>query len=68
MSSAFKEVVKASLAKNKAKYPLLKSDDLLDWQGHGDEVRLAKAMFSKGRRGNSGYDPLNMFKAILLGQ
>jgi|GEM_PF-5510938 len=35
MSSAFKETVKARLAQNKAKYPLLKRDDLFDWQGLG---------------------------------
>jgi len=38
----------------------------LDWQSLGDELRLVRSMSRKDRRGNSGYDPLNMFKAILL--
>lgn len=68
MSSFFKETLKARLYQNKAKYPLLKLDDLLDWQTIGDKLRRARARSRGDRRGNSGYDPLKMFKAILLGQ
>ncbi len=68
MSSFFKETLKARLYQNKAKYPLLKLDDLLDWQRIGDKLRRARARSRSDRRGNSGYDPLKMFKAVLLGQ
>lgn len=68
MSSFFKETLKARLYQNKAKYPLLKLDDLLDWHTIGDKLRRARARSRNDRRGNSGYDPLKMFKAVLLGQ
>jgi transposase, IS5 family len=68
MSSFFKETLKARLYQNKAKYPLLKLDDLLDWQTMGDKLHRARARSRSDRRGNSGYDPLKMFKAVLLGQ
>ena len=66
--SFFKETLKARLYQNKAKYPLLKLDDLLDLQLIGDKLRRARARSRSDRRGNSGYDPLKMFKAVLLGQ
>ena len=66
--SFFKETLKARLYQNKAKYPLLKLDDLLDWSIIGNKLRRARARSRSDRRGNSGYDPLKMFKAILLGQ
>ena len=66
--SFFKETLKARLYQNKTKYPLLKLDDLLDWQLIGDKLRRARARSRSDRRGNSGYDPLKMFKAVLLGQ
>jgi len=66
--SFFKETLKARLYQNKAKYPLLKLDDLLDWSIIGNKLRHARARSRADRRGNSGYDPLKMFKAVLLGQ
>lgn len=67
MSSLFKETLKARLYQNKVKYPLLKLDDLLDWRTIGNKLRRARARSRGDRRGNSGYDPLKMFKAVLLG-
>ena len=64
MNSFFKQTLKARLYQNKQKYPLLKLDDLLNWQVIGNQLRQARAL----SRGNSGYDALKMFKAILLGQ
>ena len=66
--SFFKDTLKTRLYQNKAKYPLLKLDDLLDWQDIGNKLRQARAHSRGDRRGNSGYDPLKMFKAVLLGQ
>ena len=66
--SFFKETLKARLYQNKTKYPLLKLDDLLDWQLIGDKLRRARTRSRSDRRGNSGYDPLKTFKAVLLGQ
>lgn len=57
MNCFFKETLKAQLYQNKAKYPLLKLDDLLDWQTIGDELRRARTGSRSDRRGNSGYDP-----------
>ncbi len=68
MSSFFKETLKARLYSNKAKYPLLKLDDLLDWQRIGNQLRAARRDSRRDKRGNQGYDPLKMFKAVLLGQ
>lgn len=44
------------------------TDDLLDWQTIADQLRHARAQSRGDRRGSRGYDPLNMFKAVLLGQ
>jgi len=66
--SFFKATLKARLEQNKAKYPLLKLNDLLDWHSIGDQLQLAKTQDRKDRRGNPGYDALKMFKATLLGQ
>ena len=68
MSSFFKDTLKTRLYQNKAKYPLLKLDDLLDWQRIGDKLRHARTCSWSDHRGNRGYDPLKMIKAILLGQ
>jgi len=68
MSSFFKETIKARLFQNKDKYPLLKLNDLLDWSALGDKLRYQKDRERSDRRGNQGYDPLKLFKAVLLGQ
>ena len=68
MSTFFMETLKARLFQNKEKYPLLKLNDLLNWQRVGDLLRLAKQRQRKDTRGHQGYDPLKMFKAVLLGQ
>ncbi len=68
MSSFFKDTLKARLYSNKAKYPLLKLNDLLDWQRIGNQLRCARRDSRSDSRGNQGYDPLKMFKAVLLGQ
>ena len=66
--SFFKQTLKSRLYQNKAKYPLLKLDDLLNWEVIGNTLRAARSRTRSDRRGNSGYDPLKMFKAVLLGQ
>jgi hypothetical protein len=68
MNSFLKETPNLRLYHNKAKYTLLKLDDLRDWQTIGDKLRRARARSRSDRRGNSGYDPLKMFKAVLLGR
>lgn len=64
----FKETLKARLYQNKAKYPLLKLDDLLDWSIIGNKLRRARTRSSSDCQGNSGYSPLKMFKAVVIGQ
>lgn len=68
MSSFFMSTIKARLDKNKSKYPLLKVNDLLDWELLGNQLRLERFIDRGDNRGNQGYDALKMFKAILLGQ
>jgi len=68
MSSFFKQTLKSRLYQNKDKYPLLKLNDLLDWSRIADQLYIDKARSRKDPRGKAGYDPLKMFKAILLGQ
>ena len=68
MSRFFKETLKARLYQNKTNDPLLKLDDLLDWQLIGDKSDLARARSRADRRGNKGYDTLKIFKALLPGQ
>jgi len=40
-------------------------DELLDWELIGDKLRRARARSRSDRRGNSGYDPLKEFKAVM---
>ena len=63
MSSFFKETLKARLYQNRVKYPLLKLDDLLDWQLIGDTLRQARARSRSDRRGNSGYKSVKNVQA-----
>ena len=53
----FKQTLKARLYQNKAKYLLLKLDELLDWSIIGNTLRKARARSRSDRRGNSGYEP-----------
>lgn len=68
MSTFFMETLKARLHQNKEKYPLLKLNELLNWQRVGDLLRQVKHQQRQDARGHQGYDPLKMFKAVLLGQ
>jgi IS5 family transposase len=67
MSSFFKSSIKAML-KDKELYPLLKLNDVIEWKNISNHLRLEKQSHRKDARGNKSYDPLRMFKAILLGQ
>lgn len=68
MSSFFMSTVKARLEKDKNRYELLKLNDLLSWDSIGNLLRHDRAKRRKDSRGNGGFDPLKMFKAVLLGQ
>jgi transposase, IS5 family len=68
MSRFFKATLTARWYQNKTNYPLLKLGDLLDWQLMGNKLDLARTSSPADRWGHQGDHPLNMFKAVLLGQ
>ena len=68
MSSFFYQTLVNRLSADKSRYPLLKLNDLIDFSDIGSLLRQRKQSQRKDTRGKKHYDPLKMFKAILLGQ
>lgn len=68
MSSFFYQTLVSRLSQDKSRYPLLKLNDLIDFSGVGLLLRERKQSQRNDARGKKHYDPLKMFKAILLGQ
>lgn len=68
MSSFFYQTLVIRLSADKSRYPLLKLNDLIDFSDVGSLLRERRQSQRQDARGKKHYDPLKMFKAILLGQ
>lgn len=68
MSSFFLSTAHSRISKQIDRYPLLKLERLIDWSEIRTLLIRTKATQVQAHKANKSYDPLKMFKAILLGQ
>ncbi|MCP4393230.1 MAG: IS5 family transposase [Alphaproteobacteria bacterium] len=68
MSSFFYQTLLSRLSQDIERYPLLKLKELIDFTSVADLLRSHRRHCRGDARGKKSYDPLKMFKAILLGQ
>ncbi|EOC53410.1 hypothetical protein NM2008223_0859 [Neisseria meningitidis 2008223] len=68
MSTFFQQTAKAMIAKHIDRFPLLKLDQVIDWQPIEQYLNRQKTRYLRDHRGRPAYPLLSMFKAVLLGQ
>lgn len=68
MSTFFQQTAQAMIAKHIDRFPLLKLEQVIDWQPIEHHLNRQKARYIRDHRGRPAYPLLAMFKAILLGQ
>ena len=68
MSTFFQQTAQAMLAKHIDRFPLLKLDQVIDWQPIEQYLNRQRARYLRDHRGCPAYPLLSMFKAVLLGQ
>lgn len=68
MSSFFQQTAQERIAKHINRFPLLKLDQVLDWQPIQQHLAAQKARYVRDNAGRPAYPLLAMFKAVLLGQ
>lgn len=68
MSSFFQQTAKARLSKHLDRFPLLKLDQVIDWQPIERHLTRHKHRRRLDQRGRPSYSVMSMFKAVLLGQ
>ncbi len=68
MSTFFQQPAKAMIAKHIDRFPLLKLDQVIDWQPIEQYLNRQKTRYLRDHRGRPAYPLLSMFKAVLLGQ
>ena len=68
MTSFFLSTAYNRISKQIERYPLLKLEQLIDWSQIRTLLVRTKAAQVQAHKANKSYDPLKMFKAILLGQ
>ncbi|EOB54684.1 hypothetical protein NM75643_0939 [Neisseria meningitidis 75643] len=56
------------IAKHIDRFPLLKLDQVIDWQPIEQYLNRQKTRYLRDHRGRPAYPLLSMFKAVLLGQ
>ena len=56
------------IAKHIDRFPLLKLDQVIDWQPIEQYLNRQRTRYLRDHRGRPAYPLLSMFKAILLGQ
>ncbi|EFV81162.1 transposase [Neisseria mucosa C102] len=65
MTTFFQQTAQAMIAKHIDRFPLLKLDQVIDWQPIEQYLNRQRTRY---RRGRPTYPLLSMFKAVLLGQ
>ncbi|HEZ1496712.1 TPA: IS5 family transposase [Neisseria meningitidis] len=68
MSTFFQQTAQAMIAKHINRFPLLKLDQVIDWQPIEQYLNRQKNRYLRDHRGRPAYPLLSMFKAVLLGQ
>ena len=68
MSTFFRQTAHAMIAKHIDRFPLLKLDQVIDWQPIEQYLNRQRTRYVRDHRGRPAYPLLSMFKAVLLGQ
>ena len=68
MSTFFQQTVQAMITKHIDRFPLLKLDQVIDWQPIEQYLNRQRTRYLRDHRGRPAYPLLSMFKAVLLGQ
>ena len=68
MSTFFRQTAQAMIAKHIDRFPLLKLDQVIDWQPIEQYLNHQKTRYLRDHRGRPAYPLLSMFKAVLLDQ
>ncbi|EEG34342.1 hypothetical protein NEIFLAOT_00506 [Neisseria flavescens NRL30031/H210] len=68
MSTFFRQTAQAMIAKHIDRFPLLKLDQVIDWQPIEQYLNRQRIRYLRDHRGRPAYPLLSMFKAVLLGQ
>ncbi|HEZ3908095.1 TPA: transposase, partial [Neisseria meningitidis] len=68
MSTFFRQTAQAMIAKHIDRFPLLKLDQVIDWQPIEQYLNRQKTRYLRDHRGRPACPLLSMFKAVLLGQ
>ncbi|MGI3296382.1 IS5 family transposase [Neisseria sp. SLRRB23] len=68
MSTFFRQTAQAMIAKHIDRFPLLKLDQVIDWQPIEQYLNRQKIRYLRDHRGRPAYPLLSVFKAVLLGQ
>ena len=68
MSTFFRQTAQAMIAKHIDRFPLLKLDQVINWQPIKQYLNRQRTRYLRDHRGRPAYPLLSMFKAVLLGQ
>ena len=68
MSTFFQQTAQAMIAKHIDRFPLLKLDQVIDWQPIEQYLNRQRTRYLRDHRGRPAYPLLSMFKAVLLGK
>lgn len=68
MTTFFQQTAQAMIAKYIDRFPLLKLDQVIDWQPIEQYLNRQRTRYLRDHRGRPAYPLLSMFKAVLLGQ
>ena len=68
MSTFFRQTAQAMIAKHIDRFPLLKLDQVIDWQPIEQYLNRQRTRYLRDHLGRPAYPLLSMFKAVLLGQ
>ena len=68
MTTFFQQTVQAMIVKHIDRFPLLKLDQVIDWQPIEQYLNRQRTRYLRDHRGRPAYPLLSMFKAVLLGQ
>ena len=68
MTTFFQQTAQAVIAKHINRFPLLKLDQVIDWQPIEQYLNRQRTRYLRDHRGRPAYPLLSMFKAVLLGQ
>ena len=68
MSTFFQQTAQAMIAKHIDRFPLLKLDQVIDWQPIEQYPNRQRTRYLRDHRGRPAYPLLSMFKAVLPGQ